>query len=60
MLTLHIDSEVQDSEDENVFITKHGKLTFVDLAGKSVTWIFFKGTQHAAQWSYGSKISKMN
>ena len=36
MLMLTIDSEQQDPEDENLFITKRGKLTFVDLAGKCV------------------------
>ncbi len=35
LLTLHIDSEIQDPDDDNVYITKHGKLTFVDLAGKN-------------------------
>ena len=34
MLTLHIDTEVPDTEDDKMFITKHGKLTFVDLAGR--------------------------
>ena len=34
MLTLDIESEMQDPDDENLYITKHGKLTFVDLAGK--------------------------
>lgn len=33
MLMLTIDSEMQDPEDENLYITKRGKLTFVDLAG---------------------------
>lgn len=33
MLTLTIDSEIQDPEDENLYLTKRGKLTFVDLAG---------------------------
>ena len=33
MLTLHLDSDHQDPEDENLYVTKHGKLTFVDLAG---------------------------
>ena len=33
MLTLHLDSDQQDPDDENLYITKHGKLTFVDLAG---------------------------
>ena len=37
MLTLQIDSETQDPDDENLYITKHGKLTFVDLAGKKIT-----------------------
>ncbi|ELU07804.1 hypothetical protein CAPTEDRAFT_103345, partial [Capitella teleta] len=37
MLTLNIDSEVADPEDENLYITKHGKLTFVDLAGAEKT-----------------------
>jgi len=34
MLTLHIDSEMYDMEDDKLCITKHGKLTFVDLAGR--------------------------
>ena len=34
MLTLDIESEMQDPDDENLYITLHGKLTFVDLAGK--------------------------
>ena len=34
MLMLTIDSEQQDPEDENLYITKRGKLTFVDLAGE--------------------------
>ncbi|XP_055957689.1 kinesin-like protein KIF12 [Patella vulgata] len=33
MLTVTIDTEAQDQEDENLYITKRGKLTFVDLAG---------------------------
>lgn len=33
MLTLTIDTDQQDPDDETVFITKRGKLTFVDLAG---------------------------
>ncbi|KAF6019863.1 KIF12 [Bugula neritina] len=33
MLTINIDCEQQDALDENLYITKHGKLTFVDLAG---------------------------
>ncbi|XP_052800078.1 uncharacterized protein DDB_G0283697-like isoform X6 [Mya arenaria] len=33
MLMLTIDSEMQDPDDENLYITKRGKLTFVDLAG---------------------------
>ena len=33
MLTLNLDSEMNDPDDENLYITKHGKLTFVDLAG---------------------------
>ncbi|ESO97867.1 hypothetical protein LOTGIDRAFT_103786, partial [Lottia gigantea] len=33
MLTVTIDSEAQDQDDENLYITKRGKLTFVDLAG---------------------------
>ncbi|KAL5015949.1 hypothetical protein ScPMuIL_005538 [Solemya velum] len=33
MLTLTIDSEQTDPDDENLAITKRGKLTFVDLAG---------------------------
>ncbi|KAI0208840.1 Kinesin-like protein KIF12 [Lamellibrachia satsuma] len=37
MLTLHIDTEVPDTEDDKMFITKHGKLTFVDLAGSEKT-----------------------
>ena len=35
MLTLTIDTEQQDPDDENLYITKRGKLTFVDLAGES-------------------------
>ena len=34
MLTLKIESEMQDPDDENLYITKQGKLTFVDLAGQ--------------------------
>lgn len=34
MLQLMIDNEIPDPDDENLYITKHGKLTFVDLAGK--------------------------
>ena len=34
MLTLKIETDMQDPDDENLYITKHGKLTFVDLAGK--------------------------
>jgi len=34
MLTINIDCEQQDALDENLYITKHGKLTFVDLAGE--------------------------
>ncbi|XP_046363607.2 uncharacterized protein LOC124140214 isoform X1 [Haliotis rufescens] len=34
MLTVTIDSETQpDQEDENLYVTKRGKLSFVDLAG---------------------------
>ncbi|CAH1801712.1 unnamed protein product [Owenia fusiformis] len=33
ILTLMIDSEIADPDDPNLYITKHGKLTFVDLAG---------------------------
>ncbi|XP_064619151.1 uncharacterized protein LOC135482748 isoform X2 [Lineus longissimus] len=33
MLQLMIDNEIPDPDDENLYITKHGKLTFVDLAG---------------------------
>lgn len=36
MLTLHLDSDHQDPDDENLYVTKHGKLTFVDLAGARV------------------------
>ena len=36
MLMLTIDSEMQDPDDENLYITKRGKLTFVDLAGKLI------------------------
>ncbi len=35
MLMLTVDSEQQDADDENLYITKRGKLTFVDLAGMS-------------------------
>jgi hypothetical protein len=34
MLQLMIDNEIPDPDDENLYITKHGKLTFVDLAGE--------------------------
>ncbi|XP_041349655.1 uncharacterized protein LOC121368954 isoform X2 [Gigantopelta aegis] len=33
MLTVTIDSEYPDPDDENLYITKRGKLSFVDLAG---------------------------
>ncbi|XP_021373161.1 kinesin-like protein KIF12 isoform X3 [Mizuhopecten yessoensis] len=33
MMSLSIDSELQDPDDENLYVTKRGKLTFVDLAG---------------------------
>ena len=33
MLTINIQSEQKDATDDNLYITKHGKLTFVDLAG---------------------------
>jgi len=33
ILTIHIDSDLPDQDDEKLFIVKHGKLTFVDLAG---------------------------
>ncbi|XP_056020727.1 kinesin-like protein KIF12 isoform X6 [Ostrea edulis] len=33
MLTLTIDTEQQDPDDDNLYLTKRGKLTFVDLAG---------------------------
>ena len=39
VLTLHIDSEMFDEEDEKLFMTKHGKLTFVDLAGRFISLI---------------------
>lgn len=35
MLTINIESEQRDAVEDNLYITKHGKLTFVDLAG---TW----------------------
>ena len=35
VLTVTIDSETQpDSEDDNLYVTKRGKLSFVDLAGQ--------------------------
>lgn len=37
MLTLTIDTEQQDPDDENLYLTKRGKLTFVDLAGNMST-----------------------
>ncbi|XP_071178806.1 uncharacterized protein [Mytilus edulis] len=33
MLTLTVDTEQVDPDDENLYLTKRGKLTFVDLAG---------------------------
>ncbi|CAH1232328.1 KIF3A [Branchiostoma lanceolatum] len=33
MLTLNIDSEMADPDDASMYITKHGKICFVDLAG---------------------------
>jgi len=33
MLTLNIDSEIYDEEDDKLCMTRHGKLAFVDLAG---------------------------
>ena len=33
VLTLNIDSEIYDDEDEKLCMTRHGKLAFVDLAG---------------------------
>lgn len=36
MLTLTIDTEQQDPDDDNLYLTKRGKLTFVDLAGNAV------------------------
>jgi len=33
VLTLNIDSEIYDEEDEKLCMTRHGKLAFVDLAG---------------------------
>lgn len=35
VLTVTIDSETQpDTEDESLYVTKRGKLSFVDLAGE--------------------------
>lgn len=34
MLTLTVDTEQVDPDDENLYLTKRGKLTFVDLAGR--------------------------
>ena len=33
VLTLNIDSEIYDEEDDKLCMTRHGKLAFVDLAG---------------------------
>ncbi|XP_071945090.1 uncharacterized protein [Antedon mediterranea] len=33
IMTLHIDSEMVDPDDEGLYISKHGRLAFVDLAG---------------------------
>jgi len=35
VLTLNIDSEIYDEEDDKLCMTRHGKLAFVDLAGAS-------------------------
>jgi len=37
VLTLNIDSEIYDEEDEKLCMTRHGKLAFVDLAGSPGT-----------------------
>ncbi|KAF4527002.1 hypothetical protein B566_EDAN001549, partial [Ephemera danica] len=37
ILTVHITSEQQMSADDGVFITKQGKINFVDLAGSEMT-----------------------
>ena len=42
MLTLTVDTEQVDPEDENLYLTKRGKLTFVDLAGKVLSTILCK------------------
>ena len=36
MLTIDIAREQQDATDENLYITKHGKLTLVELAGEGI------------------------
>jgi len=36
VLTLNIDSEIYDEEDDKLCMTRHGKLAFVDLAGACV------------------------
>ena len=43
MLTLTIDTEQQDPDDENLYLTKRGKLTFVDLAGKVTHYLTKRG-----------------
>ena len=36
VLTLNLDSEIYDEEDEKLCMTRHGKLAFVDLAGQKL------------------------
>ncbi|XP_074641456.1 uncharacterized protein LOC141899193 [Tubulanus polymorphus] len=54
MLQLMIDSEIQDPEDENLYVTKHGKLTFVDLAGSEKV----KDTQNGEAVAETNNINK--
>jgi len=37
VLTLNIDSEIYDEEDDKLCMTRHGKLAFVDLAGAQLS-----------------------
>lgn len=37
ILTVHITSEIQAESEKSVFISKQGKINFVDLAGSEMT-----------------------
>ena len=50
VLTLNIDSEIYDEEDEKLCMTRHGKLAFVDLAGAppsvAILFIYLKSISY--------------